>query len=99
MLSFVYDVADLYKTDLTIPMAFRTAAEKPPNLETRVRYACRESFHNGRLLQRIVQDLDRALAFEEATDDEPFAEDEARPGGLWDPQEGQVAGGRNQEDE
>src|SRR5207245_5675272 len=66
MLSFVYDVADLYKTDLTIPMAFRAAAEKVPNLETRVRYACRESFHTGRLLQRIVQDLDQALSFTEA---------------------------------
>jgi len=27
MLSFVYDIADLYKTDLTVPLAFRVAAE------------------------------------------------------------------------
>lgn len=34
-LSFVYDVADLYKVDLTIPLAFRSASEGPAQLETR----------------------------------------------------------------
>ena len=33
MLSFVYDVADLYKTETTIPVAFRIAAANPPDLE------------------------------------------------------------------
>jgi CRISPR-associated protein Cas1 len=99
MLSFVYDVADLYKTELTIPMAFRAAAEKPPNLETRVRYACRESFHRGRLLERVVHDIDPALAFNEPTEDQAVDEDEALPGGLWDPEKGRVAGGRNQADD
>ena len=29
MLSFVYDVADLYKTEITVPIAFRAVAESP----------------------------------------------------------------------
>ena len=34
---FVYDVADLYKTEVTIPAAFRAAAEGLDGLERRVR--------------------------------------------------------------
>ena len=33
MLSFVYDVADLYKADVSIPIAFAMAAEGPEHLE------------------------------------------------------------------
>ncbi|HXF64760.1 MAG TPA: type I-E CRISPR-associated endonuclease Cas1e, partial [Caldilineaceae bacterium] len=44
-LSFVYDVADLYKTRLTVPLAFKLTAESPFRLETRVRQACRDLFY------------------------------------------------------
>jgi len=101
MLSFVYDIADLYKADLTIPVAFRAAALDTSDLEGRVRRLCRDAFHTGRLLQRIVPDIDRLLlgdgALREA--DEPlFDLDEALPGGLWDPETGEVLGGVNQAD-
>lgn len=33
-LSFVYDVADLYKTELTVPLAFRLTAKSTQNLKT-----------------------------------------------------------------
>ncbi|MBM4432934.1 MAG: type I-E CRISPR-associated endonuclease Cas1, partial [Chloroflexi bacterium] len=43
MLSFVYDIADLYKTELTVPVAFRVAAANPPDLERQVRIECRKA--------------------------------------------------------
>ena len=98
-LSFVYDVADLYKAELTIPAAFAAVAEDGPGLESRVRHKCRDLFHEQRLLARIVGDLQFVLngdpnteQADEASDDE-FAADEAAPGGLWDPDQGVVAGG------
>ena len=60
-LSFVYDIADLYKMQLTVPVAFSAVAESLPTLETQVRRRCREAFTNLRLLQRIVPDVDRLL--------------------------------------
>lgn len=101
MLSFVYDVADLYKADLTIPTAFRMAADGTTGLESRVRRACRDAFQEGRLLQKIVTDIDRALFTDgrsgtnEGLD---FDGDMALPGGLWDP-EMEVRGGVNRANE
>lgn len=100
MLSFVYDIADLYKADITIPLAFRAAVEGADSLEGRVRRACRDAFHESRLLQRIVPDIDRLLEPERADGDEvgDFDSDEALPGGLWDPDGDPVPGGVNQAD-
>jgi CRISPR-associated protein Cas1 len=95
MLSFVYDVADLYKTEVTIPVAFHVVAEGIDNLESRVRHACRDSFHAARLLQRIVPDIERALGTPNMTADYDFDGDPAAPGSLWDDQKGEVAGGVN----
>jgi len=100
MLSFVYDVADLYKADLAIPTAFRVTVEGEKDLEGRVRRACRDAFQAGRLLQRIAADIDRVLAVEGTGPggEEGYDLDEALPGGLWDPETGTVAGGVNQAD-
>lgn len=97
MLSFVYDIADLYKADLTIPLAFRIVAEDVTNLESRIRHACREIFREQKLLQRIVPDLEAVLSVvAPEQDEEPdFDSDEAIPGGLWDPQAGRAIGGVN----
>ncbi|HLZ69009.1 MAG TPA: type I-E CRISPR-associated endonuclease Cas1e [Dehalococcoidia bacterium] len=98
MLSFVYDVADLYKADVTIPLAFQTAGAAAAGVETSVRKACRDAFKSSRLLQRILPDIDRVLGVEEA-EESAFDADEALPGGLWDPEQGEVAGGVNWDDE
>jgi hypothetical protein len=48
MLSFVYDIGDLYKADLTIPGRLQTNhAKGPDNLEPRVRRACRDMFRES----------------------------------------------------
>jgi CRISPR-associated protein Cas1 len=61
MLSFVYDIADLYKTDLTVPIAFRLAATERDQLERKVRLACRDAFHERRLMERILPDIAEVL--------------------------------------
>lgn len=61
-LSFVYDIADLYKTETTIPMAFTTASENHDNPERVVRKKCRDSFFTQKLPSRIVNDIDSLLA-------------------------------------
>lgn len=102
MLSFVYDVADLYKVDLTIPIAFQAAAEGGQELESRVRRLCRDAFQAQRLLQRIVPDIASALAIESKGDEAggtDFDADAALPGGLWDPEMSEVEGGVNRGDE
>src|SRR6185437_8452605 len=99
-LSFVYDIADLYKTSTTIPVAFRAAADGDTDLERRVRHACRDAFHSQHVLQRLVPDIDRTLDVAAELGelaDLDFDADDALPGGLWDP-EGAVPGGVNHSD-
>ena len=88
-LSFVYDIADLYKADFTIPTAFSVAASGPTEIERQVRIACRDCFRKARLMERILPDIQRVLDIpaesHEAQADE-FAEDAARPADLWQPQ-------------
>lgn len=98
MLSFVYDIADLYKVEMTVPLAFRVTEELAgSNMESEIRRRCRDSFHENRLLARIIPDIERVLSvFDPATDDVPdFDADEALPGGLWNPEANAVEGGVN----
>jgi CRISPR-associated protein Cas1 len=101
MLSFVYDIADIYKAEVTIPAAFAAVIRGgDAQIEMRVRKACRDAFYETRLLERIVPDISAALGLDEqkfATEQALFDSDEAAPGGLWDPA-GEVAGGVNRAD-
>lgn len=67
MLSFVYDIADLYKTELTIPTAFRVTAENPPELERAVRMECRKAFYEFRLMDRLLPDIAEVLGVSDDT--------------------------------
>jgi CRISPR-associated protein Cas1 len=60
--SFVYDVADIFKFDTVVPVAFRIAATKPADPERAVRIACRDSFRQARLLNRIIPTIEEVLA-------------------------------------
>lgn len=97
-LSFVYDVADLYKADLTVPVAFQAVALNTADLERRVRRTLRDRFHETRLLARIVADMDRLLLVADDGTAETlgaFDSELAAPGGLWNGEAGEVAGGVN----
>lgn len=85
-LSFVYDIADLYKVEFTIPAAFQTVAESPLHAERRVRAALREKFRQAKLLDRVLPDIDALLGIEEALESQDFEgdADPARPEPLWE---------------
>lgn len=91
-LSFVLDIADLYKAEYSIPLAFDLAAAGRFE-ESEIRYELRDRFANGKFMKRVVSDVIRLLmgegATSEASDDENL---------LWD-ESGEVAGGRNWDEE
>lgn len=94
--AFVYDIADFYKVDLTVPLAFRAVADGEKELESRVRKMCRAAFYREKLLERIIPDIQRALG----QTVQPVEEYSARDLNdevlqLWDPEAGVIAGGQN----
>lgn len=111
LLSFVYDIADLYKVDVTIPAAFRAVRAGATNVEGRVRRMCRETFYEEKLIERIVPDLQRLFGLgpsqarlytHHGRDDvsNPKTDDAevglgAAPGALWNPDGSRAAGGHN----
>lgn len=68
-LSFVYDVADLYKTETTIPLAFEIAAENPEDIEGITRRKLRDKFKDGHILDRMVHDIKYLFAEEDQEED------------------------------
>ncbi|MFE4719776.1 type I-E CRISPR-associated endonuclease Cas1e [Streptomyces sp. NPDC056728] len=60
-LSFVLDIADLYKTEIGIPVAFDTAAEDEEDVGPRTRRALRDRLNETALLDRCVNDIKRLL--------------------------------------
>lgn len=60
--SFVYDIADIFKFETVVPVAFRVAAKKPHDPERDVRLACRDVFRQARLLRRIIPTIEEILA-------------------------------------
>jgi CRISPR-associated protein Cas1 len=102
MLSFVYDIADLYKMDIVVPVAFRMAAAGMGELERRIRIALRDEFVKQRLLPRIVDDIDHVLDIKPEnveSEEMDFDADPAQPGYLWDPEEKNIEGGQNLSEE
>ena len=61
-LSFVYDIADLFKFETVVPVAFRIAARSPREPERDVRLACRDLFRSEKLLGRILPTIEDVLA-------------------------------------
>jgi CRISPR-associated protein Cas1 len=89
-LSFVYDIADLYKAQITIPVAFWAVSVGTHELYKRVRLGCREAFKSQRLLDRVLPDIDRLLQTVELPPDhapDPDV-DPAAPGPWWAPEAG-----------
>lgn len=87
--SFVYDIADLYKSEITIPIAFQTAAEAPEDLPAIVRRRVRDAMVSARILERMVHDIRWLLSPAE----ESMELEEAIY--LWDNQRGVVSNGIN----
>lgn len=87
--SFVYDIADLYKAEITIPIAFQTAAEEPEDLPAVVRRRVRDAMVSAKILERMVHDIRWLLLPEaESTEQEEVVY-------LWDNKIGTVSNGIN----
>lgn len=68
--SFVYDIADLYKTETSIPVAFKVASLQNEDVSGTTRRAMRDSFSDGALTERIAHDV-KNLLLESEVDDDP----------------------------
>lgn len=57
--SFVYDIADLYKAEYTIPLAFKLASEvtEDDDIGRLARLRLRDKCVDGKLMKKIVKDL------------------------------------------
>jgi len=73
-LSFVYDIADLFKFETVVPVAFRIAGSPPTDPERAVRLACRDIFRSTNLLAKIIPTIEQVLAAGEISPPAPFAE-------------------------
>ena len=89
-LSFVYDIADLYKTETSIPAAFEAVQKGGEDISHHLRILFRKYFANARILSRISEDL--SVLFAEKVGENK--ENAACPGELWDGVQS-VSGGKN----
>ena len=90
-LSFVLDVADLYKAEFTIPLAFDLARDGRTE-ERDMRLAFRDRLVDGRLLHQLIDDIKDLLG----TADDSSEDDDVNV--LWDEKVGGVPGGINWDD-
>ncbi|MFH8553666.1 type I-E CRISPR-associated endonuclease Cas1e [Streptomyces celluloflavus] len=88
--AFVYDIADLYKAELTIPLAF--TLHNTPHPEQAARRSFRDGLRLFRLMPRIVSDIQRLIAPSESREQEDPEEELVD---LWDPVSGAIPGGVN----
>ena len=86
--SFVLDIADLYKHESSIPLAFDLARAGRVD-ESEIRWEMRDYFAKVRMMQRVTGDVLRLLG--------AVASDEIESSRLWDEYLGEVSGGLNWE--
>jgi CRISPR-associated protein Cas1 len=87
-ISFVLDIADLYKAEYTVPLAFDLAAAGRTS-ERDARIAFRDKVTDGRLMMRVVRDVKELLLGGHVDLDDTDRNE------LWDDQDGSVPGGVN----
>lgn len=87
--SFVYDVADLYKAEFVIPVAFALAAEATQNIGSEMRRAVRDLIAKEHLLERMTRDI-HLLLTDVGTEVEVDYSDIVN---LWDEKSGFVKNG------
>jgi CRISP-associated protein Cas1 len=72
-LSFVYDIADVFKFESVVPVAFTVAARvargelEPRDAERHVRIGCRDAFRRNNLLERIIPTIGGLISASELT--------------------------------
>ncbi|MEV4161456.1 type I-E CRISPR-associated endonuclease Cas1e [Nonomuraea dietziae] len=89
-MAFVYDIADLYKARITIPMAFSLHASEDPEREARRRL--REDLRAFKLMPQIVADIQSVL---DPSGGHATGDRNSDLVHLWDPQAGPLPAGVN----
>ncbi|WP_311537621.1 type I-E CRISPR-associated endonuclease Cas1e [uncultured Anaerococcus sp.] len=92
--SFVYDIADLYKAEITIPLAFKITSEfeSSEDISRECRLAMRDIIREKKLVSKINKDLQYLMEIDK---EEAFEFDNIY---LWDEKEGHVAYGISYEE-
>ena len=91
MMSFVYDIADLYKTETTIPVAFEIVTQpRTEPIDRAARIRLRTVLRERRILKRIAGDI--AALFDTMEGEDPNRID---AGELWDGEDHTIEGGVN----
>ena len=96
--AFVYDIADLYKAEITIPVAFEVVASGSTDISGDTRRAVRNRVHDGQILERAVRDIHMLLKPQPSgpiDDIAPEGMDDSLA--LWDEHGLEVEAGRNYE--
>lgn len=91
--SFVYDIADLYKAEVTIPLSFDIASKHTEQIGPISRRAVRDQIFEMKVLERSVKDI-RLLLGKVDTTEEQLDVDVVS---LWDYQSGVLEAGKNYE--
>jgi CRISPR-associated protein Cas1 len=89
----VYDIADLFKFDTVVPVAFKIAARSPSQPDKEVRHACRDIFRETRLLKQIIPAIEEVLAAGEI--EPPKPPEESVPPAIPNPESIGDAGHRS----
>ncbi|HEX3787508.1 MAG TPA: type I-E CRISPR-associated endonuclease Cas1e [Pseudonocardiaceae bacterium] len=98
--SFVYDIADLYKAEISIPIAFDIAVREVADIGAETRRAVRDHMKGGAFLETCVRDIKALLQEDDGVVEYgPEAFDEADVVMLWDDNGRTVAAGTSYEDD
>jgi CRISPR-associated protein Cas1 len=60
--SFVFDIADLYKVEVSIPIAFSCVSEDNNKSMNNTRIKMRDYFNDNKFLKRVVNDIEDILS-------------------------------------
>lgn len=93
--SFVYDIADLYKAEITIPIAFEIASQNQEDLGGTVRRRVRDELVSKHVLERMVKDIHYLFELDSDKDEKKDSEGAQDPSAvyLWDGVRGTVKNG------
>lgn len=90
--SFTYDIADLYKAEIVIPLAFEVASKPSEDLPGEMRRRTRDRLNSAHVLERMVRDIRQLLLMENegSTADEVY---------LWNGARNMLASGINYDEQ
>lgn len=83
-LSFVYDIADIWKFETVVPLAFKIASKKPYAPDKDVRIACRELFRTDKVLKKLIPLIEEVLSAGEI--EPPKPPKDAQPPAIPEPE-------------